>query len=294
MSSAIPKTTGAALVLGGGVAGIQASLDLAEGGYKVYLAEKEPALGGHMAQLDKTFPTNDCAMCTMSPKLVEIGRHRDVEIITLADVETIDGEAGNFHVTLKKRPRYVDEDKCTGCGTCTTACPTRNFVQILPPVEPALDAESRARVDEILARHGDQTGSLMPVLQDINREYNYFPENVLEYVSLRTGQPMTDLFRIATFYSSFSIIPRGLHTVSVCMGTTCYVRGSQRLMDKLSDVLEVNPHETTADKLFTLKPVRCIGCCGLAPAIMIDDKVYGKLSARDIPGIVKRYREKVA
>ena len=109
---------GAVLVLGGGIGGVQASLDLAESGYKVYLLDKGAAIGGTMAQLDKTFPTNDCSMCILAPKLVDAGRHQNIEIITLADVEGIKGEPGNFKVSIKKRPRYVDESKCTGCGIC--------------------------------------------------------------------------------------------------------------------------------------------------------------------------------
>ena len=114
---------GAALVVGGGIGGMQAALDLANGGIKVYLAEKGPAIGGVMAQLDKTFPTNDCAMCTMAPRLVEIGRHKDIDILTLTEVERVSGEAGNFNVAIKKQPRYVIESKCTGCGACTEECP---------------------------------------------------------------------------------------------------------------------------------------------------------------------------
>ena len=119
----LPKSTGAALVLGGGVAGIQSSLDLAEGGYKVYLVEKQPALGGHMAQLDKTFPTNDCAMCTLAPKLVEAGRHLNIEIITNAELTGLEGEPGNFTAKVFRRARYVDPAKCTSCGECATVCP---------------------------------------------------------------------------------------------------------------------------------------------------------------------------
>ncbi len=114
---------GAALVVGGGIGGMQAALDLAGGGIKVYLADSKPAIGGVMAQLDKTFPTNDCAMCTMAPRLVEIGRHKDIDILTLSEVERIEGQPGNFNVTLKKQPRYVIESKCTGCGACTDECP---------------------------------------------------------------------------------------------------------------------------------------------------------------------------
>ena len=114
---------GAVLVIGGGIGGIQAALDLAESGYHVYLVEKSPAIGGVMAQLDKTFPTNDCSMCILSPKLVEAGRHRNINIITQATIERIEGEAGNFKVTVKKTPRYIIEDKCTGCGECAEVCP---------------------------------------------------------------------------------------------------------------------------------------------------------------------------
>ncbi|MCX9084161.1 MAG: CoB--CoM heterodisulfide reductase iron-sulfur subunit A family protein [Candidatus Methanoperedens sp.] len=117
------KTIGAAVVVGGGIAGMQASLDLASSGIKVYLVETKPSIGGVMAQLDKTFPTNDCAMCTMAPRLVEISSHKNIELISLAEVESVKGEAGNFTVTVKKRPRYVDEKKCTGCGSCLAVCP---------------------------------------------------------------------------------------------------------------------------------------------------------------------------
>jgi ferredoxin len=111
-------TTGAVLVIGGGVAGIQAALDLAESGQKVYLLENAPAIGGVMARLDKTFPTNDCSMCILSPKLVEAGRHLNIELLTCAEVESIDGEPGRFTVRVRRRPRHVDPSKCTGCGLC--------------------------------------------------------------------------------------------------------------------------------------------------------------------------------
>ena len=117
------RPVGAALVVGGGIGGMQAALDLAGGGIKVYLADKKAAIGGVMAQLDKTFPTNDCAMCTMAPRLVEIGRHKDIEILTLSEVERIEGQAGNFQVTIKIQARFIDVTKCAGCGACTEECP---------------------------------------------------------------------------------------------------------------------------------------------------------------------------
>ena len=111
------------MVVGGGIAGIQASLDLAESGYYVYLVEASPAIGGVMAQLDKTFPTNDCVMCVVSPKLVEAGRHLNIEIIAYSDIVGVEGERGNFEVTVNRKTRYVDAAKCTGCGECSQVCP---------------------------------------------------------------------------------------------------------------------------------------------------------------------------
>jgi heterodisulfide reductase subunit A len=113
------------MVVGAGISGIQAALDLAETGFKVYLVDKSPAIGGHMAQLDKTFPTNDCSMCIESPKFIECSRHPNIEVLTYTEVERVRGEAGNFKVTLIKKPRYIKEDKCTGCTTCVEFCPVK-------------------------------------------------------------------------------------------------------------------------------------------------------------------------
>lgn len=114
---------GAVLVVGGGIAGMQAALDLADQGFKVFLVETQSAIGGKMAQLDKTFPTNDCAMCTISPKLVEVGRHPNIEIMTGSEVLDVAGEVGDFTVQVHRQPRYVDLSKCIGCGDCAEVCP---------------------------------------------------------------------------------------------------------------------------------------------------------------------------
>lgn len=119
------EPTGAVLVLGGGIAGIQASLDLAESGYLVYLVERKSAIGGRMSQLDKTFPTNDCAMCMISPKLIGCASHPNINIITMAELISLEGSTGNFTAVIRKHPRYVDEEKCVGCGICAQKCPAK-------------------------------------------------------------------------------------------------------------------------------------------------------------------------
>lgn len=115
------------VVIGAGVAGIQAALDIAGHGIHVDLVEREPSIGGHMAQLDKTFPTNDCSMCILSPKMVDVSRHKNISIHTCAEVERIEGDAGHFRVTIKKHPRYIDEVTCTGCGDCIQICPVEVY-----------------------------------------------------------------------------------------------------------------------------------------------------------------------
>lgn len=109
---------GAVMVAGGGISGMQAALDLANSGFKVYIVEENPSIGGRMAQLDKTFPTNDCSMCMISPKLIEVGKHLNIEILTQSQIDSIEGNEGNFKVNVLKKARYIDMDKCTGCGSC--------------------------------------------------------------------------------------------------------------------------------------------------------------------------------
>jgi len=114
---------GASMVVGGGIAGMQASLDLANGGYMVHLVTNQPSIGGKMAQLDKTFPTNECSMCLLGPKMTDVLNHQNIEIHTCTDVTKVSGEAGNFKVNLKGAPRYVDVNECTACGDCEQVCP---------------------------------------------------------------------------------------------------------------------------------------------------------------------------
>lgn len=128
------------LVIGGGIAGIQASIDLANMGFQVYLVERSPSIGGRMAQLDKTFPTNDCAMCILAPKMIEASGHPNIKLLTYSEVEGLEGENGNFKVRVRKKARYIDESKCTGCGECWNNCPVQNTIQ-LPKEERCVGGE---------------------------------------------------------------------------------------------------------------------------------------------------------
>jgi NADH:ubiquinone oxidoreductase subunit E/NAD-dependent dihydropyrimidine dehydrogenase PreA subunit len=282
---------GAVLVVGGGIGGIQSSLDLANSGFKVYLLESGPVIGGQMAKLDKTFPTNDCSMCIISPKLVECGAHPNIEKLTYADLQKVEGEPGKFKITIKKRARSVDESLCTGCGECINHCLVRNQPYIEPRqvVEPPLPEDDKRIVEEILDRYGEHRSPLIPVLQDISGKFNYLPEPVLYYVSFKLNIPMAHVLRVATFYAFFSLKPRGKHLVSVCMGTACHVRGGERILEKLEEELGIRHGQTTDDKKFSLEMVRCLGCCALSPVVKVDERVYSRVRYNTVMDILTRY-----
>jgi len=285
------EKVGAALVLGGGIGGMQAALDLAESGIKVYLVDNKPSIGGVMAQLDKTFPTNDCAMCTMAPRLVEIGRHKDIEVITLTDIERIKGTAGNFEVELIKRPRYVDEEKCTGCGTCVTNCPVHNIIYITPEREQIeISVEDMTTMDSILKDFESSEKSLVPILQKTNDTFNYLPESTLKYIADKLEMPLSAVCRIATFYNAFSLEPRGKHIITICLGTACHVKGAERITATFESELGIRRGETTQDKHFSLEAVRCIGCCGLAPVLKVGEEIHGQIAKNMVPELLSTYQ----
>jgi len=285
------KKVGSVLVVGAGIGGMQASLDLAESGIKVYMLDKNPSIGGVMSQLDKTFPTNDCAMCTMAPRMVDAGRHLNIENLTYSEVESIEGTAGNFKVRIRKKARSVDPDKCTGCGECVEACLVRNRVYLEGQeiAVPLLDEEEKIVVDEILENYKASKSPLIPVLQDINDRFNYLPPPTLDYIAHRLNIPLAHILRVATFYSLFSLKPRGRHMINVCLGTACHVRGGARIMEKLEGELGIKPGETTEDKKFTLEPVRCIGCCALGPVIKVDRHVHARVRHSTVMDLLRKY-----
>ena len=283
---------GAVLVCGGGIAGIQASLDLSAAGFAVYLVEESPSIGGTMARLDKTFPTGDCATCIISPKLVQCMRDYNIEVLTMADVQSLQGEAGAFQVEVQRRPRGVIAEKCTGCGDCWNQCPVRYVPQPTPAARPSahLTAQDAAWVDAILARYRDDRAPLLPVLQDIADERRYLPRPVLEHLAVRLEIPLTEILRVASFYNAFSLQPVGRHLIEVCLGTACFVRGSGLLVERLEEEIGIPTGGTDGEGRFTLRTVRCIGCCALAPAMRIDGVTFGKMELDKVVNILEQFK----
>jgi NADH:ubiquinone oxidoreductase subunit E len=279
------------LVVGAGIGGMQASLDLANAGFKVYLVEKGPAIGGVMSQLDKTFPTNDCAMCTLAPRMVECGAHLNIEKLTYSEVEEISGQPGRFRIKVRKKARSVDMAKCTGCGTCMSGCPVTNKVQLPEPV-PEETSEVSLEVDRIVESHGTDRQALIGVLQDANAKLNWLPEQALRRISSRLGIPYAEVYGTASFYKAFSLEPRGEHIVQVCMGTACHVRGAQRVLEELERRLEVGAGQTTKDRMFTLETVNCLGACALGPIVAVDGEFHGQMNPGKVPEMLDSVAEK--
>jgi NADH:ubiquinone oxidoreductase subunit E len=270
---------------------MQASLDLAESGYKVYLVEKNPSIGGVMAQLDKTFPTDDCAMCTLAPRMVDCGGHRNIEKLTYSEVLGIDGDPGHFKVQVRKKARSVDLDKCTGCGECAANCAivNRPYVERPEPGPLDLTPEQVAKLDSIMAEYGLGKEALLPILQDVNAQQKWLSPGAVAKVADALGLPVTRVLRIATFYNALSLEPRGKYVVKVCTGTACHVKGAGRILESLERVLGVATGGTTDDGLFTVEAVRCLGCCGLAPVVTVNDEVYGKVTSASMLKVIKKY-----
>jgi NADH:ubiquinone oxidoreductase subunit E/NAD-dependent dihydropyrimidine dehydrogenase PreA subunit len=282
------------LVVGAGIAGIEAALRIADSGKKVYLVEREPSIGGNMAKFDKTFPTLDCAACILTPKMVSVGQHPNIKLMSYSEVEDVSGYVGNFKVKVRRKARYVDEEKCTGCGLCVENCLVRNKPYLEPQPAPVLELDdgTRALVDRIAAKYEGDGQTLVPILQDISAELNWLPPAVLARVSALKGVPIERVFRIATFYRSFSLKPRGEHVISVCLGTACHVKGASRIVDRLERELGIQVGETTSDMKFTLETVRCLGCCGLAPVVTVGEDLYGKLTPGKAAALIDKYAAK--
>lgn len=155
-----------------------------------------------------------------------------------------------------------------------------------------LRREAVNQIKEICSRYKNETSPLMLVLSDVQNEYGYIPLEVQEVISEEMNIPVSDIYGVVTFYSFFSLKPKGRYVIGVCIGTACYVKGGQNVLDKFSELLKINIGQTSEDGLFTLDGLRCIGACGIAPAISINGKVYPKVKLSDVSSIISEYRNK--
>ena len=149
--------------------------------------------------------------------------------------------------------------------------------------------EQEEKLMAVIAQLKDEPGCLMPIMQKAQEIYGYLPIEVQTMISDATGVPLEKIYGIATFYAQFALAPKGQYRISVCLGTACYVKGSQAVFDKLVELLKINEGECTPDGKFSLEACRCVGACGLAPVMMINDDVYGRLTPDQIEGILAKY-----
>lgn len=147
------------------------------------------------------------------------------------------------------------------------------------------------QIEEIIARYVDEPTPMMLILSDIQKEYGYIPLEVQELVSKRTGVPVAEIYGVVTFYSYFSLNPKGKYVIGCCLGTACYVKGAQQVIGKFEELLGIKPGQTTKDGLFTLDALRCIGACSIAPALKVNDKVYATVKVDQVAKIIDEYKK---
>lgn len=153
-----------------------------------------------------------------------------------------------------------------------------------------IQADAKKEILKIIEKYADEKTPLMMILSEVQSKYGYIPLEVQEIISEATGIPVAEIYGVITFYSFFSLKPKGKYVIGVCLGTACYVKGAQQVCDKFCELLNVAPGETTEDGLFTIDALRCIGACGIAPAVTINGKVYPKLTVQEVPKIINAYR----
>lgn len=151
--------------------------------------------------------------------------------------------------------------------------------------------EQEAKLKAIIEKHKDDPGAIMPVLQDAQEVYGYLPIEVQTIIAEGLNVPLEEVYGVSTFYSQFALTPKGQYNISVCLGTACYVKGSGKLIEKITEKLGIGPEECTPDGKFSLTACRCIGACGLAPVLTINDEVYGRLVPEDMDGILQKYMD---
>lgn len=161
------------------------------------------------------------------------------------------------------------------------------MTQVLSKTE---QQEKLEQIQEIIERHKGEKGALIPVLHEVQEVYGYLPLEIQQLISEGLDISLSEVYGVATFYSQFTLNPKGQYEIGVCLGTACYVKNAQLIIDKICKELDIQVGDTTEDGLFTLVATRCLGCCGLAPVMMINDDVYGRLVEGDIPKILEKYK----
>lgn len=167
-------------------------------------------------------------------------------------------------------------------------------IDVMPPAEKELSKEKFEELETFINNLETTKGALIEILHKAQNIFGYLPRDVQLFVARKLGIPGAEVFGVVSFYSYFTTKPRGKHTISVCMGTACFVRGADKIIEAFKEKLGIESNEITEDGLFTLKDVRCIGACGLAPVVLVDDKVYGRVKVEDIDDILNTYRDKEA
>ncbi len=153
-------------------------------------------------------------------------------------------------------------------------------------------ADVRKKVEDICQSYSEESSPLMMILSDVQKQFGYIPLEIQEIISQKTGIPVAEIYGVVTFYSFFSLKPKGKYVVGICLGTACYVKNSQAVLDKFNQLLGAGPGETTEDGLFTVEAIRCIGACALAPALSVNGKVYPKVTPDQVQKIIDEYRSK--
>ncbi|KNY28799.1 complex I 24 kDa subunit family protein [Pseudobacteroides cellulosolvens] len=164
-------------------------------------------------------------------------------------------------------------------------------ISVTAQVEEELPREKFDELEAFIEGLGTTQGALIEILHKAQSLFGYLPRDVQLFVARKLGIPGAEVFGVVSFYSYFTTKPRGKHTISVCMGTACFVKGADKIMERLKEKLNIESNEITEDGLFTLKDIRCVGACGLAPVMMIDDKVYGRVKEEELDGILESYRK---
>ncbi|HHZ06432.1 MAG TPA: NAD(P)H-dependent oxidoreductase subunit E [Clostridiales bacterium] len=151
-------------------------------------------------------------------------------------------------------------------------------------------AQQEAKLREMIAQYKDDPGAVMHVLQEAQEIYGYLPIEVQTIIAEELNVPLEEVYGVSTFYAQFSLSPKGKYNISVCLGTACYVKGAAQILEKASEILGIDAEECTADSTFSLTACRCIGACGLAPVLTVNDEVYGRLTADEVPAIIEKYQ----